>query len=122
MFCKFCGANVSEDTRFCPQCGQVLDAQGFNMQNASVQNVPTQPFGQQTKKLPKCTHCGYVGEWKKAPILRPIDFVIGIPLCLFGFIPGLIYIGVVAVIRMNPDNREKICPQCNAKNLWTFMY
>lgn len=72
--------------------------------------------------VPKCTCCGYVGRWKTEPVIRAIDWVIGIVLLLFGFIPGIVYFIVVAIIRSNENNRGKICPQCNAKNLWTFFY
>lgn len=72
------------------------------------------------KRIPKCTHCGYVGEWDVEPLFRPMDWVIGILLiCLFG--TGLVYLGVVALIRSNPDNRAKICRQCKARNLFTFV-
>lgn len=71
--------------------------------------------------VPKCTCCGYVGEWKVASLVRPIDIVIFLLFFLF-WGAGFIYLIVVILIRLNPDRRAKICPQCKAKNLWTFYY
>lgn len=131
MYCKNCGNELENNVNFCSQCGYSQGEVNQNPNNAN--NV--KPFGGiksgdlfgksntncNPNQIPKCTHCGYVGNWKIGPILRPIDFVIGVALLLFGFIPGLIYLGVVAAIRINPDRREKICPNCKAQNLWTFI-
>jgi hypothetical protein len=76
---------------------------------------------QQKHSTPKCTSCGMVTQWKVGPILRPIDWVIAIVLFFF-FGTGLIYLLIVFVIRSNPNNREKICPNCGARNMWTFVY
>ncbi len=108
MFCKQCGKEMNEGTKFCPHCG--------GGQEAEVKNSP------EIRKIPKCTCCGYVGEWKVGPVFRPVDFIIGILFLFLGVVPGLIYLGVVGIIRSNKDNREKICPKCKAKNLWTFTY
>lgn len=113
MYCSKCGKELKEDARFCDGCGTKI---------GETELKTTQEQTNNKKEIPKCTHCGYVGEWKIGPILRPIDYIIGIVFLLFGVVPGLIYIGVVAAIRSNEDNREKICPKCNAKNLWTFFY
>lgn len=76
-----------------------------------------------THDVPKCTCCGHVGPWKLGPILRGIDWVIGIALMFLGVVPGFVYLGVVATIRASSkDKREKICPNCHAKNLFTFIY
>lgn len=72
--------------------------------------------------IPKCTCCGYIGNWELDKVFRPMDWVIGIILLLLGIVPGLIYLGVVGLIRSNKDRRAKICPQCKARNLWTFLY
>ena len=106
MFCKNCGKEVSNSESKCSNC----DFSATYKAESNNHNVP------------KCTYCGYIGNWKSGPILRGIDFVIGIILLLIGVIPGIVYLGVVAAIRSKEDNREKICPKCNAKNLWTFIY
>lgn len=72
-------------------------------------------------KYPKCTHCGYEGEWKLEPIFRPMDWIIGI-LFMFALGSGLVYLIVVGLLRSNKDRRAKICPHCKARNLWTFLY
>ncbi len=130
MFCRKCGTELCDDANFCPKCGSSQNDSTVN------QSAPENQIFDSLKKInltgamkeapvhgktPKCTHCGYVGNWKSGPVLRPIDFIIGIALLLFGFIPGLVYLGVVALIRYNPDRREKICPQCKAQNMWTFL-
>ena len=51
-----------------------------------------------------------------------MDFVIGVGLLLLGFIPGLVYLGVVALIRSNDKNREKKCTKCGARNMFTNLY
>ncbi len=114
MFCTKCGKEVKDGMKFCANCGNPVE----NVQEVTeVKNT-----GSTKRDVPKCTHCGYEGQWKVGPLLRPIDFIIGIIFLIFGVVPGLIYIGVVAAIRSNEDNREKICPKCNSKNLWTFFY
>lgn len=77
---------------------------------------------QTTHDVPKCTCCGHVGPWKVDPLLTPMHWVIGIVLLFFGFVPGIIYLGVVAAIRSNKNNRGKTCTNCKAKNLFTFIY
>lgn len=58
---------------------------------------------------------------KKGPILRTIDIIVGVCLLFLGIIPGVVYLCVVMLIRGTKDEtREKICPRCGAKNLWTF--
>ena len=111
MYCNKCGKELNDNAQFCEHCGTKVIKE-----NNTETNTPIK------REEPKCTHCGYVGKWEIGPILRPIDYVIGIIFLIFGVVPGLIYIGVVAAIRSNEDNREKICPKCKAKNLWTFFY
>ncbi len=72
--------------------------------------------------VPMCTHCGHIGPWKVSPVIRPVDWVIGVLLLLFGCVPGLVYLAVVAIIRSNEDRRSKICTNCGSKNLFTFFY
>lgn len=112
MFCKDCGSEIPEGAAHCGKCGAPVDEGKQNLN-------PTGPI---RRSVPQCTHCGYVGEWKLGPVLRGMDIIIGLVLMLLGVVPGLVYMGVVAVIRSNKDNREKICPKCKAKNLWTFQY
>ena len=75
-----------------------------------------------THDVPKCNCCGHIGTWKVQPILRVVDWFIGIFFMFFGFFPGLIYLGVVFAIRVNKNNRDKICRNCKAKNMFTFIY
>lgn len=112
MVCNRCGHKMEDGTRFCTSCGN-------NLTEVGSQNFYSQPV---KHDVPKCTCCGYVGPWKKGPLFRPVDIIIGIALLILGVIPGIVYLGVVAAIRASGDRREKICPKCKAKNMWTFMY
>lgn len=112
MFCSKCGKELKEGVKFCGECGASVEKNEKNNTNQ----------GATQRNVPKCTHCGYEGQWKVGPVFRTIDWILGIAFMFLGFIPGLVYFIVVAAIRSNEDNREKICPKCNAKNLWTFFY
>ena len=112
MFCPNCGKETSANTPFCSNCGAPLNVPASKPQHSV----------EQKHSVPKCTSCGYVGEWKMEPVLRPMDYVIGIAFMFMGIFPGIIYLGVVAANRSKSENRAKTCPQCGAKNLWTFLY
>lgn len=110
MYCKKCGNKLSENSKFCNACGTQVD------DDKSEKNETRR------HETPKCTCCGYVGPWKVGPVFRKMDYVIGIIFLFLGIVPGLIYLGVVGLIRSDEKNREKTCPKCNARNLWTFFY
>ena len=114
MFCSHCGKKLEDGAEFCSSCGaKVNDKQEQDYQ--IDQNSKTTSNGPTHHKIPKCNYCGNIEEWKVGPLFRPIDYVIGIALLLFGFIPGLIYMGIVGIIRYNKDNREKICKKMRCK-------
>lgn len=122
MFCSNCGKKLEDGAGFCSSCGaKVIGAQN-NQSNLNDQNSTVTINGPSYHTIPKCSYCGNIEEWKVGPLFRPLDYVIGIALLLFGFVPGLIYMGVVGLIRSNKDNREKICKKCGAKNMFTNMY
>lgn len=110
MFCSNCGKENSNEAKFCSSCGTRL---GDEIQK------DTSP---KTRDVPKCTCCGHIGKWKVGPIFRPMDYVVGIGLLIFGVVPGIIYMAVVGLIRYDEKNREKICQKCNARNMFTHMY
>lgn len=110
-FCPNCGKEVAAGAPFCSACGSAMN--GFGNEN---RNTPV------PHDVPKCTCCGHVGQWKVGPIFRPVNLVIGIVLMIMGFVPGLIYLGVVFLLRSNEKNREKICVKCNARNMFTQIY
>ena len=115
MFCSKCGKEMVEGTKFCPSCGAPTE----NLETSASQQTGV---GLTQHKTPRCNSCGNIGEWKVGPLLRPIDLVIGVVLLLFGVFPGIVYLGVVAAVRSNVDRREKICPKCGAKNMFSFLY
>ena len=80
-----------------------------------------QTVAQVKHDVPKCTCCGNVGPWKVEPVLRGIDWVIGIALMILGFVPGIVYLVVVFALRSKEDKRAKICPKCKAKNMFTSL-
>jgi hypothetical protein len=83
--------------------------------------IESEQGAQQTHDVPKCLSCGTVTPWQIEPVLRQIDWIIGLVLlCAFG--GGLVYLLVVAAVRSNPARRAKLCPKCGARNLWTFVY
>ena len=112
-YCTACGAMLNEGSMVCPSCGK--------SQNYSPRPQINASHGQ-PRSVPKCTCCGYIGNWEVEPLFRPMDWVIGIVggLITCGF--GLAYFLVVGLIRGNKDRRDKICPNCKARNLWTFIY
>ncbi len=134
MFCSNCGHQNADGAKFCAGCGGQLTTNALAPQYNAPQYANPQPgYAQQGyaqpnyapqevyHRLPKCTHCGHVGEWDVGPVIRPIDWIIGICL-LFFFGGGLIYLLIVAAVRSNKDRREKVCRNCKAKNLFTFNY
>lgn len=113
MYCKNCGAEIKDGQPSCQNCGAAILPD-------NMQSVPNPPMPAK-HDVPRCTCCGYVGPWKLAPILRPIDWIIAI--CLFFFFgAGIVYLLITAAVRSNKNNRAKICPNCKAQNLWTFIY
>lgn len=112
MYCAKCGRQLPDNTTTCSYCSPYEQA-------PAVQVPP--PAAAPPQGVPKCTCCGYVGQWKVEPLFRAMDWVIGLIL-LFFFGAGLVYFLVVGLIRANKNNRAKICPNCNARNLWTFLY
>ena len=119
MFCSKCGNKIDDNAKFCSSCGAVIgesDVKANTSENVSNSNAPTH------HTIPKCTCCGNVEEWQVGPLFRTMDFIIGAVLLLVGFVPGLVYMGVVGFIRYNKDNREKICKKCGAKNMFTNLY
>ena len=108
-FCTNCGKEIHDEAVVCVHCG------------AEVKKVATSGV-EKFHKTPKCTCCGNIAPWKVGPIFRPMDWIAGALFGLFGIFPGVIYLAVVGLIRMNENNREKTCTKCGAKNLFTFEY
>ncbi len=109
-YCSKCGNELVDAAVICPKCGCAAPAAPDTMTN------------NQKNKTPKCTCCGNIEQWKLGPILRPVDWVIGFVLLFLGIFPGIIYLAIVALVRSSEKNREKICRQCGARNLFTFIY
>lgn len=119
-FCSNCGTKLEDGAIFCSNCGTKVN--GGQPPNQTNQNSTATVNGQTYHSAPKCTHCGNIDEWKVGPLFRSLDYVVGVILLFFGFVPGLVYLGVVGLIRSNKDNREKICKKCGAKNMFTNIY
>ena len=117
MFCVKCGKPVDESSKFCGNCGAPVNA--LNEKNVQMSENTGAPTHHET---PKCTYCGHVGEWVVGPLFRKMDYIIGVAFLFLGFVPGLIYMGVVGLIRSNKNNREKKCAKCGAQNMFTNMY
>lgn len=85
-------------------------------ETTNTTNTPTK------HDVPKCTCCGHVGPWKEEAALTGKHWIIGLILMIFGFVPGLIYLLVTLAVRSGKNNRAKICRNCDARNLFTFIY
>ncbi len=123
MFCTKCGRKLPEGSKKCPVCDEERAREGNIPYEQAPETGYTEPNGStHNGKPPKCTCCGYVGNWKLEPVFRPMDWAIGIigGIITFGF--GFAYLLVVGLIRSNKNQRDKICPNCKARNLWTFLY
>lgn len=119
MFCSNCGKKLEDGAGFCSSCGAKVNGE---QTNPNSQNSSAEFNGPSHHTVPKCTYCGNIEEWKVGPLFRPLDYILGVTFLIFGVIPGLIYMGVVGLIRSNKNNREKICKKCGAKNMFTNMY
>src|ERR1035437_10286484 len=80
--------------------------------------VPPQEYQHQ---VPRCLSCGWIGPWKTEPILLPRHIVVFL-LLLLVFGAGFVYLLVVIIMRSSARGRPKICPNCGARNMHTFMY
>ncbi len=112
-YCTKCGAQIHDEAVVCIHCGNSMSKPPQAPKVASKYS-----YG----KVPKCTHCGHVGQWKSGPTLRPVDWIVGAIFGLVFFIPGVVYLVTVAIIRSDPNRKEKICTKCGAQNLFTFDY
>lgn len=95
MFCKHCGKEIDDRASVCIHCGISTSAgnMGFNQ------------FSQEG-----CPHCGYEGKLNSGPLLRVMDWLIGLLTIWFGF--GVLYFIIILIIRSDESKREKICPRC----------
>lgn len=116
MFCQNCGANLAEGTNVCTTCGTPLATH-----NPSIVQYNPQPQGAMQHNEPRCGCCGYVGQWKVEPIFLTHHWIIFF-ISLFFFGAGIFYLLTVLIIRGNTEHRAKICPQCKARNMWSFYY
>lgn len=117
MYCQKCGTELPDGSAFCASCG----AQQGVPQGTPVIPVAAAQAYMQTHDIPKCTCCGYVGEFKYGPLLTGKDILwFLLLLCLAG--AGFIFLLYKLITRGNKKNREKICPKCRAKNMYTYLY
>lgn len=82
------------------------------------------PYAQpleQRHSVPKCNSCGWVGPWQVEPVLLPHHIIIFLVL-LLAFGGGLIYLVIILIVRSSESSRAKICPNCGARNMHTFVY
>ena len=96
MLCKNCGKEIPEAAGVCLYCGTDCEA-------TQSTRGETAAFG----KL-KCTQCGYIGDPIVEPVLRPIDWFIGI---LFFFVGGDFYL-IFTYIRRRKKASTPHCPIC----------
>jgi len=68
-----------------------------------------------------CLNCGKITDWRVESLLMPRHIVVGL-LLLLVYLSGLLYWIAVCINRADEKNRNKICPACGAKNMWSFIY
>lgn len=69
-----------------------------------------------THDVPKCTVCGYVGKFKKPPLIYPRDVLISVVLFfLFGL--GLVWFVIALLKKKSPS-----CPHCSSRGSLTYVY
>lgn len=110
MFCKNCGKEIDDNAAVCIHCGVMVANNASQQQNAPVYHP-----------VPKCTKCGYIGEFKSGKLFRPMDWAIGLVTLLLAGL-GLLYFIIIAIIRSDKNKREKICPHCGGVDTDIEMY
>lgn len=63
MFCRNCGSNLSDDTKFCGKCGNPVTGQVRTGITSATTTIPTE---QDTQGIIKCGSCDYVGSGEPA--------------------------------------------------------
>ena len=117
MFCSKCGHQLTEGTKICPNCNHEVN-EGAQSEKPSTNNRSN---ALQTHTVPKCTRCGHVGAMKPGPLFRKNDIIWMLLLFITAF-GGFVYLAYILITRGNPKRREKICPHCGAKNMYTYLY
>ncbi len=99
MFCKNCGQQLADDTRFCPCCGTRVEEKPEG-KPAQFENTPVTPEGSGDECIPACSPsveaCGQTADPKKEKIKSVLNktFIGGLISGAFGVI---LFIGIVLV-------------------------
>lgn len=95
MYCKNCGKKVSDDSKFCDQCGREIEIE---------KSVYCTYCGEKISKFATiCPHCS-----KKVSVSKPADDFQTKVLCILAFfIPVLGFILWIVTLAQS-DNEEKI--------------
>jgi len=105
MPCTNCGASVDPGQMRCARCGSVV---------VQPQVVVMQETGQQAMKL--CRRCSTMTPNSQIAVrtgrLGAGDWILGLLLCLFYVVPGIIYF----IIKAN--QKCWYCPTCHKKNIY----
>lgn len=96
MLCKNCGKEIPETAGVCLFCGAACNVE-----------APTAQDAMENGQL-KCAHCGYIGVPVTEPILRPIDWTIGI---LFFLVGGELYL-LFTYLHRKKKAAVPHCPIC----------
>lgn len=109
MKCSKCGAELTEDTKFCSYCGEKIEAEA----TAPVENVVNEPIVEETvnqttsttspekKSIADKIKDKGVAFWKKLSLYGKITTValtVFTLMCLVAFLAGKVFAGIIAII------------------------
>ncbi|MEQ8224142.1 MAG: hypothetical protein ABRQ37_17625 [Candidatus Eremiobacterota bacterium] len=118
-FCEDCGEKINARAEICPSCRSTQYSTTGSLTSVPLHTTRfsgSNSSGAMRKNIPMCRACGYVGHFKQAPLLQSHDIIIILLLFLL-FGAGFIYL-LICLLSPKP----LICPNCQAKNTFTYIY
>lgn len=109
MKCSKCGAELSDDTRFCSYCGEKVETDTFDSINKNNREPIVEEVSNQTNFLPEKEKKSIVDNikahgisfWNKLSFfekLTTVTLTIFTLMCLVAFIAGKVFAGIIALL------------------------